>query len=90
MAAIGTIVNFGLSALTLAVAGPYWAVIAFLGVALVRTTLDAHILRRENELLRERVVALEGELDLDRAADEAPPESGTRPSRPLVAAKRAS
>jgi hypothetical protein len=84
----GTMVNFGAAAATLALAGPYWGVIVFLSIALVRVTLDAHVLRRDNELLQERFELLESNLDLDVDAD-APPESGTRQSRPLVA-KRAS
>ncbi len=75
--------NFAVAVAALAVAGPYWAVIVFLSVALVRVTLDAHALRREHELLQERFARLE-EADLD-----APPESGTRPSRALLE-KRAS
>ena len=88
MGALGTLLNFATAAVALAVAGPFWAVIAFLAVVLVRVTLDSHILRRENELLQERVTTLESGFELDPAAD-APPESGTRPSRGLVE-KRAS
>ena len=86
MGALGTIANFGAAAAALALAGPHWAVIVFLGIALVRITLDAHVLRRENELLQERVVSLEGEFDPQA---DVPPESGTRPSRAFLE-KRAS
>lgn len=88
MSALGTLLNFALAAAVLAAAGPFWAVIAFLAVALVRVTLDAHVLRRENELLQERIASLENGFEVDPMAD-APPESGTRPSRELVV-KRAS
>jgi hypothetical protein len=84
----GTIVNFAAAAAALGLAGPYWGVIVFLSVALVRVTLDAHVLRRDNELLQERFEHLERNQDFDVDAD-APPESGTRQSKPLVA-KRAS
>jgi hypothetical protein len=88
MGALGTIANFGVAAAALVFAGPYWAVIAFLSIALVRVALDAHVLRRDNELLLERVVRLESSPDLEADAD-APPESGTRPSRTFLE-KRAS
>ncbi len=90
---LGTITNFGTAALALAAGGPHWGVIAFLGVALVRVAMDANSLRRENETLQERVVRLEGAIEIDRVADpeldEAPPESHTRASRPFLE-KRAS
>jgi hypothetical protein len=88
MGAFGTIANFGLAGAALALWGPSWGVIVFLGIALVRITLDAHMLRRENELLEERIAHLEGAFD-PALMEDAPPESGTRPSRPLVE-KRAS
>jgi hypothetical protein len=88
MLALGTIANFLAAGAALALAGPYWAVIVFLSIALVRVTLDAHILRRENEMLQERFVRLRSSPDLD-ANEDAPPESGTRPSQTLLE-KRAS
>ena len=88
MGASGTVVNFAAAGAALALAGPYWGVIVFLSIALVRITLDAHVLRRDNELLQEHVVRLQSSPDLDAAVD-APPESGTRPSRTLLE-KRAS
>lgn len=88
MGALGTIVNFTAGAAALAIAGPYWGVILFLSVALVRIALDAHVLRREHELLQERFASLEATQDV-ASLDDAPPESGARPSRAFVA-KRAS
>jgi len=88
MGASGTILNFSAAGAALALAGPYWGVIVFLSIALVRVTLDSHVLRRENELLQERVVSLESSPDLDSDFD-APPKSGTRPSRTFLE-KRAS
>jgi hypothetical protein len=87
MGARGTIANFGAAVLALVIGGPYWAVIVFLAVALVRVTLDAHVLRRENEFLEERVERLQT-LDEDLPSD-APPESGTRLSETFIE-KRAS
>jgi hypothetical protein len=86
MGALGSIANFSAAGAALLLAGPHWAVIVFLSIALVRVTLDAHVLRRDNELLQERVVRMQSDPDLDV---EAPPESGTRPSRSLLE-KRAS
>jgi hypothetical protein len=86
MGSIATIVNFSAGGAALVLAGPFWGVIVFLSIALVRVTLDAHVLRRENELLQEYVVRLQSSPDLDT---DAPPESGTRPSRTLLE-KRAS
>lgn len=88
MGAFGTIVNFAAAIAALAVAGPFWGVIVFLSIALVRVTLDAHVLRRDHELLQERIAQLESSPDLEADVD-APPESGTRPSRTLLE-KRAS
>jgi len=87
MGNIGTLLNFAIAGAALAASGPYWAVIAFLGVALVRIAMDASALRRANESLMERVAMLEGHVELDPLADDAPPQSGTRPARAL---KRAS
>lgn len=86
---LGTITGFGTAALALAVGGPYWGVIVFLGVALVRLAMDASRLRCENETLREQVVRLENAAELDQMAEseaayDAPPESHVRPSRPLL------
>jgi len=88
MGAFGTIANFSAAGAALVFAGPFWAVIVFLSIALVRVTLDAHVLRRENELLQERVIRLQSSPDLETDADAAP-ESGTRPSRTFLE-KRAS
>lgn len=88
MGAFGTIANFAVAIAALVVAGPYWAVIVFLSVALVRVTLDSHVLRRDHELLQERFARLESRPDLEADLD-APPASGTRSSRTLLA-KRAS
>jgi membrane protein implicated in regulation of membrane protease activity len=88
MGAFGTIVNFAAAVAALALAGPYWGVIVFLSIALVRITLDAHMLRRDHELLQEHVARLESSPDLEAEVD-APPESGTRPSRTFLE-KRAS
>jgi len=85
----GTITNFGFAAGALAIGGPYWGVIAFLGVALVRLAMDAQSLRHANETLRQKVESMDGELEFDQPADERPPQSGTRTSRTLLE-KRAS
>jgi hypothetical protein len=88
MGTLGTMLNFGSAVAALAIAGPYWGVIVFLSIALVRIALDAHVLRREHESLQERYASLEASIALDPEAD-APPASGTRPSRALIE-KRAS
>lgn len=80
---LGTFANFGIAAGALAVGGPYWGVIAFLAIALVRVAMDAQALRRDNETLQEQIVDLEDRSHLDLELD-APPESGARRSRPLV------
>jgi hypothetical protein len=72
-----------------AVAGPFWAVIAFVTVAFLRVTLEAQGLRLENAELRSRL--LERAFSFDDYEPDAPPASGTRPvAGPLERAELAS
>jgi hypothetical protein len=76
----GIMLNWSLALGTWAVAGALWGVIVFLAIALVRVSIDAQALYRDNVELKRRLVHATGFDFSDEAAAEsdAPPRSGTR------------
>jgi hypothetical protein len=87
----GILFNWSSSLGAWALGGPLWAIITFLGVALVRVSLDAQALRLDNLELRRRLFAKNiGEpfAPENQEAEEAPPHSEVRVSRSAIDRKR--
>jgi hypothetical protein len=83
--------NWSLALGTWAVAGALWGVIVFLAIALVRVSLDAQALHRDNIELKRRLLHATGFDFSDEAPQsDAPPQSGTRATRSPVLDRAAS
>ena len=78
----GILFNWSAALGAWALGGPLWAVIAFLGVALARVSLESQSLRHESGELRRRLLLTGGPFGLNEYSDEpeleAPPASETR------------
>lgn len=72
----GLVFNWAFALGTWAVAGPFWAVIAFVTIAFLRVTMEAQGLRLENAELRRQID--ERPFSFDDYEADAPPASGTR------------
>ena len=73
----GTMLNWSLALGAYALGGWHWAAIVFLGVAVVRLSMEIQRLRRVNLLLSERVDKRDA--FFDTGFREVPPQSTSRP-----------
>jgi len=88
----GTLFNASAALGAWALGGPFWGVIAFLSIAILRMGLEAQALRRENDELRyclAHAATSSSEVAEGNADTDAPPESLTRPSRTALDRTRA-
>lgn len=89
----GILFNWSIALGAFSIGGWMWAMIAFLGVALVRVSLEMQHLRHEAGELRRRLLLTSGPFSLglyDVATDspEAPPASETRLTAPAGSGHR--
>jgi hypothetical protein len=87
----GVLFNWSAALGAWAIGGPFWAALTFLAIALVRVSIDAQALRRDNLELKRRLMEHHGDVfGTDVGPEIEPPvESEIRPSRTAVPAVRA-